>query len=204
MAEQVGYDAQQAVSCRWGERSANSQGFGEIIERHLRDSVFRGFEDLGIGVAIVAVSTGDVQPIGDSDASCRDFRRAVAESIQATSDANRRREIRLANQRAGRSFGSECGSTAESATSPIQEQHRHVRGLAHRTPSRTAASGDHALLQAHARDLWRSKPSGCKHRRPGDHRLHDVRGNPRASARYGHERRDLGGGCQTGQHAPVE
>ena len=64
----------------------------EIIERTLRDEVTKDLEAYGIGVEVVAISIVDVRPIDETVEAFRDVSDAVAESIQAVSQANRRKE----------------------------------------------------------------------------------------------------------------
>lgn len=64
----------------------------EIIERTLRDEVTKDLDAYGIGVEVVAVKITDVRPIDETFEAFRDVSDAVAESIQAVSQANRRRE----------------------------------------------------------------------------------------------------------------
>lgn len=63
-----------------------------IIERHLRDEVSRDLVSFGIGMDLVAVSIVDVRPIDETVAAFRDVSDAVAESIQAVTNANSRKE----------------------------------------------------------------------------------------------------------------
>ena len=64
----------------------------EIIERHLLEETAEEIGALGIGVELVALSVVDVRPIDETVDAFRDVSDAIAESIQAVSDANRRRE----------------------------------------------------------------------------------------------------------------
>ena len=64
----------------------------EIIERHLYDEIAKDLEAYALGVELVAVSIVDVRPIDETVAAFRDVSDAVAESIQAVSQANLRKE----------------------------------------------------------------------------------------------------------------
>ena len=64
----------------------------EIIERTLRDEVTKDLEAYGIGMEVVAINIVDVRPIEETFEAFRDVSDAVAESIQAVSQANRRKE----------------------------------------------------------------------------------------------------------------
>ena len=64
----------------------------EIIERHLLEETAAQIEAIGIGIELVALSVVDVRPIDETVDAFRDVSDAIAESIQAVSNANRRRE----------------------------------------------------------------------------------------------------------------
>ena len=64
----------------------------EIIEHNLRDEITEDLEAYVIGVELVAVSIVDVRPIDETVEAFRDVSDAVAESIQAVNQANRRKE----------------------------------------------------------------------------------------------------------------
>ncbi len=64
----------------------------EIIERHLLEETAAEIEAIGIGIELVALSVVDVRPIDETVDAFRDVSDAIAESIQAVSNANRRRE----------------------------------------------------------------------------------------------------------------
>ncbi|MCY4535390.1 MAG: protease modulator HflK [Bryobacterales bacterium] len=64
----------------------------EIIERHLLEETAAEIEAIGIGIELVALSIVDVRPIDETVDAFRDVSDAIAESIQAVSNANRRRE----------------------------------------------------------------------------------------------------------------
>lgn len=64
----------------------------EIIERHLFEQTASELGSLGIGIELVALSLVDARPIEETVAAFRDVSDAIAESIEAVSNANRRRE----------------------------------------------------------------------------------------------------------------
>ena len=64
----------------------------EIIERHLLENAAAEIEAIGIGIELVALSIVDVRPIDETVDAFRDVSDAIAESIQAVSNANRRKE----------------------------------------------------------------------------------------------------------------
>ena len=64
----------------------------EIIERLLFEKTANEIEALGIGVELVALSLVDLRPIVETVDAFRDVSDAIAESIEAVSNANRRRE----------------------------------------------------------------------------------------------------------------
>lgn len=64
----------------------------EIIERHLFEQTASELGTLGIGIELVALSLVDARPIEETVAAFRDVSDAIAESIEAVSNANRRRE----------------------------------------------------------------------------------------------------------------
>ncbi len=64
----------------------------EIIERHLFEQTASELEALGLGIEVVALSLVDARPIEETVAAFRDVSDAIAESIEAVSNANRRRE----------------------------------------------------------------------------------------------------------------
>ena len=64
----------------------------ELIERRLFEQTANEIESIGIGVELVALSLVDVRPIAETVDAFRDVSDAIAESIEAVSNANRRRE----------------------------------------------------------------------------------------------------------------
>lgn len=64
----------------------------EIIERHLFEQTASELGALGIGIELVALSLVEARPIEETVAAFRDVSDAIAESIEAVSNANRRRE----------------------------------------------------------------------------------------------------------------
>ena len=92
-----------------------------IIERHLRDEVSTDLEALGVGMDLVAVSIVDVRPIEETVAAFRDVSDAVAESIQAVSDANRRKEKLILRTR-GQAEALVLGATARARERIVQAQ----------------------------------------------------------------------------------
>ncbi len=63
-----------------------------IIQRHLFDAVTRHLESRDIGVELVALEIVDVRPIAETLDAFRDVNDAIAERMQAVSQANRKRE----------------------------------------------------------------------------------------------------------------
>ncbi len=91
----------------------------EIIERHLRDQVSTDLEEYDLGMEIVAVSIVDVRPIDETVAAFRDVSDAVAESIQAVSDANRRKESLILRTQ-GQAEAMVLGATARARERLVQ------------------------------------------------------------------------------------
>ena len=71
----------------------------EIIQRHLFSSVTDGLEARDVGVELVALNIVDVRPIEETVFAFRDVNDAIAESVQAQSHANRKKERLLARTR---------------------------------------------------------------------------------------------------------
>ena len=63
-----------------------------IIQRHLFDAVTRHLDSQDIGVELVALEIVDVRPIEETLDAFRDVNDAIAERMQAVSQANRKRE----------------------------------------------------------------------------------------------------------------
>ena len=68
----------------------------EVIQRNLFDEVSGQLDSLGVGVGLVALNVVDVRPIEETAAAFRDVNDAVAERMQATSEAHRKREHLIA------------------------------------------------------------------------------------------------------------
>ena len=64
----------------------------EIIERHLFNATMTELKNFDVGIELVALSIVDVRPIDETVEAFRDVSDAIAESIQAVSNANRRKE----------------------------------------------------------------------------------------------------------------
>ncbi|MCY4595251.1 MAG: protease modulator HflK [Bryobacterales bacterium] len=93
----------------------------EIIERRLYDEIVEDLEDYGLGVELVAVSIVDVRPIDETVAAFRDVSDAVAESIQAVSQANLRKE-RLVLRTQGQAEAVVLSATARARERLLQAQ----------------------------------------------------------------------------------
>ena len=71
----------------------------DIIQRHLFDETKDYLAVNDIGIDLLALKIVDLRPIDETVAAFRDVSDAIAESIQAVSDANRRTEKLLARSR---------------------------------------------------------------------------------------------------------
>ena len=71
----------------------------EIIQRHLFSSVTDGLEARDVGLELVALNIVDVRPIEETVFAFRDVNDAIAESAQAQSHANRKKERLLSRTR---------------------------------------------------------------------------------------------------------
>ena len=71
----------------------------DIIQAHLSRNVLAWLEANDIGIELLALSIVDLRPIDETVAAFRDVSDAIAESIQAVSDARRRTERLLARSR---------------------------------------------------------------------------------------------------------
>ncbi len=71
----------------------------DYIQRHLTEGTAFHLEQYGIGVEIVSLNIVDVRPIAETVAAFRDVNDALAERMQAVSNAHRLREQLLARSR---------------------------------------------------------------------------------------------------------
>ena len=71
----------------------------ELIQRHLFSGVTGVLEARDIGVELVALNIVDVRPIDETVFAFRDVNDAIAESVQAQSHANRKKERLIARTR---------------------------------------------------------------------------------------------------------
>ena len=71
----------------------------DYIERHLTEHTVEQLADYDIGLEVVSLNIVDVRPIAETLPAFRDVNDAIAERMQAVSNANRRREQLLAHTR---------------------------------------------------------------------------------------------------------